>query len=138
MMKNVATFQQYLKTHCAHYFPDFPAELLTITAVSHQIRRKSILILYNAQGRGREEVILVKVHLSRQNQEATGEVFQPKLSRPYIVPDVSGEEKCQREYTALVAIEAYFSALHDPRFGYFRVLSLIPEANVETRPAGHM
>jgi len=128
MMKDVATFQQYLKTHCAHYFPDFPAESLTITAVSHQVRPQSTLFFYTVHGRGWEQAILVKVPSSRQNQEATAGIFQPKLSRPRLYPDVSGEEKWQMENTALVAIEAYFAALHDPRFGHIRVLSLIPES----------
>ena len=128
MMKNVATFQQYLKTHCAHYFSDFPAESLTITAVSHQVRSQSTLFFYKVQGGGQEQAILVKVASSRQNQEAKIGVFLPELTRPRLAPDIiPGEEKCQLEYTALVAIEAHFARLNDTRFGYIRVLALMPE-----------
>jgi hypothetical protein len=122
------TFDLHLREQAPRYFADFSSAGLNVQLVDKWVRPASIFYRFDVESGSRHRFVLVKVPLLREQQgDREGDREEPSCERPLLVPMTDPAVKFEFEHAALTAIQDYFEAINDPRFGTIRILDVLPE-----------
>jgi hypothetical protein len=122
------TFASHLREHAPRYFRDLSRAPLNVQLVGEWARPASLFYRFSVGNGSQHRSVLVKVPLLRgRTGDQDGDEGQNSGERPSLVPKTDPASKFELEHTALTAIQDYFDAINDPRFGTIRILDVLPD-----------
>lgn len=123
-------FSHHIKINAASYFKEFATDEVTVSLEYEDRRPASVLYRYSINKNDYRQFVIVKIPLFRGDTiKDNGNLVDIDGRRPRLVPKTDQDVKYQFEYSALTAIDKFFSRLNDPRFGTVPILDFIPEHN---------
>jgi hypothetical protein len=119
-----AVFISHIREHAPRYYPTFLPEQLRVQLLSKQERPSAVLYRFKVSSDAEIRSVFVKVPLRMSTKgRAKGSVYE----KPQLFPKTEPRDMHWLQYTALRAIDEYFTGLEKKHLGAIRVLDYLPQ-----------
>lgn len=114
----------HIQKHASDYYRGFVSEQTRVQLVDKQERRTALLYRFKVISNTQIRSVFVKVpYHSSSNNQMKGSVYE----KPLLYPKADPQDMHRLHYSALRAIDEYFTRLNKKNLGAIRVLDYLPE-----------
>lgn len=121
----VSIFTHHIRQHALRYFPGLMKEPIDVQLKSSQERPSATLYRFHVKDASQVCSVIVKVPA---RNVLKGRVNDLGFAKPLLFPKAEEAEMHSLQYSALVAIDEYFTSLNRKELGTIRVLDYLPDS----------